>query len=468
MDKSSSQSVYSARCLGQEQYHQYTTDVLVLGKKNNYDHIKRNKLPLYRSTNKVVVSKIRRRVASLKQDCHLFSSLYVACQSREGDLQQFFSHENHAYGPALSAYGELRNSDTKSDILKEFATHVEPSKSCAQITAEVVGSAAAVQAVIPRESNNFEQYCWKDFAGYIRHRFIQQGLARIDVVFDVYLEQSINSATRSKRGQGKQIKVVKGPCLPRNWKSFLRVEGNKTELFHLLTEELVTETGFKELVITRGNLALSNSSELNKTQLAPCNDEEADTRIFAHIKDQASQGHEVITVVTVDTDVVVIAISCFDGLASTGLKQLWMEFGAGINKRWIPIHSSAALLGERCGGLLFWYAYCFCLWWKRQLDGMGSMPHGKCLMKQHRCSQDIQNHATASIHTKIVCESLRGLHAFCMTGPQQRKMSTLVGESSSQILVEVSMIFLQQGMHWYNIYDEPYIRHGKMKFMYFQ
>ena len=84
------------------------------------------------------------------------------------------------------------------------------------------------------------------------------------------------------------------------------------------------------------------------------------SRIFVHIKDLASQGHEVITVVTVDTDVVVITISCFDGLASTGLKQLWVELGAGINKCWIPIHSLAAALEERCGGLLFWYASTGC------------------------------------------------------------------------------------------------------------
>ena len=86
MDKSSSQSVYSGRCLSQEQYYQYTTDVLVFGNKSIYDTIKRNKLPLYRSTNKVVVAKIRQRDTSLKQDCHLFSKLYVAYQSREGDL----------------------------------------------------------------------------------------------------------------------------------------------------------------------------------------------------------------------------------------------------------------------------------------------------------------------------------------------------------------------------------------------
>ena len=113
------------------------------------------------------MSKIRQRVTSLKQDCHLFSSLYVSSQSREGDLDQFFFLENHAYPPALSVYGELRNSDTKSDILKEFDKYAKPSTSRPQSTAEAVDGAAAVQAVISREPTNFEQYCRKDFAGYI-------------------------------------------------------------------------------------------------------------------------------------------------------------------------------------------------------------------------------------------------------------------------------------------------------------
>ena len=258
-----------------------------------------------------------------------FWSSYVACQSREGDLHQFFSHENHAYPPALSVYGDFRNSDTKSDILKEFDKYVEPSTSRPQSTAEVVDGAVVVQAVLPQGSNSSEQYCRKDFAGYIL-RFQQQGLACIDVIFNVYLEQSIKSATRSKWGQGKRIKVVKGTPLPRNWKFFLRVrQQDKTVWF------ASRGTGHRnrfQRTCYRGNLALLNSSELNKTQLARCNHKEADTRIFVHTKDLASQGHEVITVVTVNTDVVVIAISCFDDLASTGLKQLWVEFGAGINK----------------------------------------------------------------------------------------------------------------------------------------
>ena len=162
-------------------------------------------------------------------------------------------------------YGDFRNSDTKSDIFKEFDKYVEPSTSRPQSTAEVVDGAVVVQAVLPQGSNSSEQYCRKDFAGYIL-RFQQQGLARIDVIFNVYLEQSIKSATRSKWGQGKRIKVVKGTPLPRNWKFFLRVrQQDKTVSF------ASRGTGHRnrfQRTCYRGNLALLNSSELNKTLLA--------------------------------------------------------------------------------------------------------------------------------------------------------------------------------------------------------
>ena len=92
-------------------------------------------------------------------------------------------------------HGELRNSDTKSNIVKEFEKYVEPSTSRPQSTAKVVDGAAAVSAITPREPNNFEQNFRQDFAGYIRHRFQQHGLRHTGVVSDVYLKQSIKSAT---------------------------------------------------------------------------------------------------------------------------------------------------------------------------------------------------------------------------------------------------------------------------------
>ena len=94
------------------------------------------------------------------------------------------------------------------------------------------------------------------------------------------------------------------------------------------------------------------------TNLQPCFKEEADDRIFLHVNDMVKSGHERVTVITVDTDVVVIALYAFWDLQ---IKELYIEFGVGKSKQWIPIHEIAAELGkEVCRALLFWYSLSCC------------------------------------------------------------------------------------------------------------
>ena len=48
-------------------------------------------------------------------DVELFSRLYISCQTRNGNLEDVFQHENQAWPPALSDGGRLRLG-TKSEI----------------------------------------------------------------------------------------------------------------------------------------------------------------------------------------------------------------------------------------------------------------------------------------------------------------------------------------------------------------
>ena len=43
--------------------------------------------------------------------------------------------------------------------------------------------------------------------------------------------------------------------------------------------------------------------------MVPCNDEEADTRVFLHATNMAGIGHQRVVIRFVDTDVLVLAIS---------------------------------------------------------------------------------------------------------------------------------------------------------------
>ena len=112
------------------------------------------------------------------------------------------------------------------------------------------------------------------------------------------------------------------------------------QLFQLLAAEPIEQAlnNFKQLVATKDTVIVTNIANYLPSKLTPCNHEVADTRIFVHVKELVLKGHKVVLVDTVDTDVVVIVISCFNELTQFGSEKLWIEFGVGINKQWMRIH----------------------------------------------------------------------------------------------------------------------------------
>jgi hypothetical protein len=65
------------------------------------------------------VRKEKIKFTCIKNNAELFSRLYISCQTKEGNLDEFFNHENQACPPALSDGGNLRLG-TKSDLLTCF------------------------------------------------------------------------------------------------------------------------------------------------------------------------------------------------------------------------------------------------------------------------------------------------------------------------------------------------------------
>ena len=80
--------------------------------------------------------------------------------------------------------------------------------------------------------------------------------------------------------------------IPRNWKQFLCLNDNKTELFKLLNSELVASATLeKTLVVSNGDTAICFPAQ-DISNLAPCNHEEADSRIMVHVADAIKQGFQ--------------------------------------------------------------------------------------------------------------------------------------------------------------------------------
>ena len=63
---------------------------------------------------------------------------------------------------------------------------------------------------------------------------------RVDIVWDVYIQDSWKSTTRQKRGKGVRRRVASATAMPQNWKDFLRLDENKTELFAFLAHNITS------------------------------------------------------------------------------------------------------------------------------------------------------------------------------------------------------------------------------------
>lgn len=134
--------------------------------------------------------------------------------------------------------------------------------------------------------------------------------------------------------------------IPAGWENFLRHDDNKTELFRLLALSIEKlQCNGVTLCSTLGDsVILSPKLENLLEGLAPCNHEEADTRLFVHVANAVKHGHRRVMVRTCDTDVVVIAVSCFHRLPS--VEELWVHLKAGKKHTFLAIHEVAASLGK--------------------------------------------------------------------------------------------------------------------------
>ena len=117
-------SVRTIQKTGQDQYETFMTQRVVDRTSAVTEPIRKNNLPLFSCPPQTSPSKNKQLVSSLKSDCALFSRMYIACQTREGDLENFFRHENHAYPPALSLHGKLRLG-TKADLTGCLEKHCQ-------------------------------------------------------------------------------------------------------------------------------------------------------------------------------------------------------------------------------------------------------------------------------------------------------------------------------------------------------
>ena len=361
VDKLIEEDIKKIEKLGLSQYRDFVSERIENNLKGFKSPMKANKLKLM--TFKPKKSNVSSKLKSLKEDYGTFSRLMLACQNRKSDLTDFFEHENHAFPPSLSSDGKIRIASNKSELapclLKDMAnpvTIVCPSSTCV-----IFDGAFIAQGTYPRSAMTFAEYAL-EFERSIST--LAKDATRVDVVFDRYINPSIKSAARLKRGEGGEKRVKEEISVPKGrdtWKKFLLNQNNKSELYRLLARSLTSNHHTHKHIIATFDesiLTTSRSENTNLDDLSMCNHEEADTRIFLHAKNAANNGHISITIRSSDTDVLVIAVHHFEELK---IEQFWIATGTGKDFRYLPVHEIFNYLEpSRAASLPFFHAFTGC------------------------------------------------------------------------------------------------------------
>ena len=264
---------------------------------------------------------------------------------------------------ALARSGEMR-SGNKFDLVKciHSLSYTETVSNQPKVPAVVLEGSVLVNLAKPKKNQSFKDYATDAFYPQMGKQMNEYSAQRVDIVFDTYKDQILKASTLVKRGKGIRRKVLDKSVAPTNWRSFLCLEQNKTELFRYLSTTIIQhgDRGDVIMICAYDDTRISDSNELDLSNLTPCNHEEADTRVFLHVKDMTQQGHTKMVIRTVDTDVLVLAVSVYEQLQKE-MEELWVDFGAGKNRKFFPIHETLEHIGEcKARGFPFFHAFTGC------------------------------------------------------------------------------------------------------------
>ena len=216
----------------------------------------------------------------------------------------------------------------------------------------ILDGAGIVNMLRPGAAKTSKSYATDVFVPYILSQL--QHVERLDIVWDRYIADSLKSETRSKEGKGIRRRVEPRSAVLGNWQEFLRIDDNKTELFFFLASSVAEIETNKYLITTQGNGVLSSNQE-DVSTLVPCRHEEANIRIFLHMKDAVRHGYSNASIRTVDRDVEVLAITSVN---RRNLSELRVAFGTGKS---FAAHEIANTLGpDRCEALPMFHAFTGC------------------------------------------------------------------------------------------------------------
>ena len=434
-----SKSYRSMEELGTTQFLKFTQERLVECTESINKPLKRNNAYTYSNLPKAVVAKEDMTIAHLKHDSHtLFRALTaITTSDRDVSIESILQHENQPFPPSLSDnQGNGRKTEKSKilDVLLKIPGDAVPLLIPTFVTSYVLDGPAIVHMLkgSTLKVKTFDEFFSLCFNPYIVN--LLGNCEMVSVVFDIYLKAiSLKYAERCRRGSGgKTYNIIGQTPFVSDFQAFLRNDINKENLFIFLAAciQRFTYPSGKVVYVTSGQHTLTSAMNvvdrpaLGGAFLGVSDHEEADTRMFLHAAHAFSitflRGSPVTVVFrTVDSDVVVAALSIFAGLLGINPDgNLWIMLGTGENKISYHINAIFTNLGpDKALALAYFSTLTGCdtvssFFNKGKIGcykAWASLPHSittgliECLTQEEFIPLTVESNAFKCVETLTVC-----------------------------------------------------------------
>ena len=247
-------------------------------------------------------------------DRHLGWSVWkLMCNSSQRCTFQdgwVFMNENHAWPLSFASNCTVIHTTIESDLISCVVSMVPSETNVRNVDVKIIDGAGMVHRLDPRKAHTLvktvQDYCAYVFLPYIENML--QFVNRLDIVWDVYGNDSLKYQARQKRGTGNTFD--RNTSIPPDWKNCLLYSHRPKQRWSLqiashVYSRVLPPLG-KQVISTHGQDVLS--SPICDLSGLHCTPEEADTRLLLHAPHCFSRGFSKNIIYATDTDVVIIAI----------------------------------------------------------------------------------------------------------------------------------------------------------------
>ncbi|KAJ8403837.1 hypothetical protein AAFF_G00347050 [Aldrovandia affinis] len=246
----------------------------------------------------------------LQADRKLFTHMVLVAESRHLQMSDVLSHPLGPLPWALAnGDGTLRKTN-KAVLARELEKQVLPAETIPGPSATIIDGMSLVQKMKGNDQ------AFSQLAASALTQILHEGARsqRIDVVFDVYQEDSIKNAERANRGctTGIQFRNIAPSHRIQQWRKFLSSSANKANLIRFLVAEWKTpklrdRLNDKQLYVASEERCLHITKECAEVAGLQSNQEEADTRM--HAAHATEEGYSAVVVTADDTDVLLLHLA---------------------------------------------------------------------------------------------------------------------------------------------------------------